>query len=207
MQQARVDATYGWDASPISTARLAMELWAQIKNEDWCLASPTNSMSNWPSRLWTMSKHYHFLGDGGGMGIGYTASASAGAALANRKHGRLTVAFQNDGDLLMTIGVLWTAAHHKIPILSVMHNNRGYHQEVMHLNRMAARRMRPLDTAKIGTMLRDPDIDYAKIAQGMGVEAIGPITDANELAAAIRRGIAIVKSGAPCLIDVVTQGR
>jgi acetolactate synthase-1/2/3 large subunit len=206
-EQSRIAATYGWDASPISTARLAMELWAQIKNEDWSLASPTNSISNWPSRLWTMDKHYHFLGDGGGMGIGYTASASTGAALANRKHGRLTVAFQNDGDLLMTIGVLWTAAHHNIPILSVMHNNRGYHQEIMHLNRMAARRMRALDTAKIGTMLYEPYIDYAKIAQGMGVEAIGPITDANALAPAIRRGIEVVKSGQPCLIDVVTQGR
>jgi acetolactate synthase-1/2/3 large subunit len=207
LQQAKVDATYGWDASPISTARLAMELWAQIRNEDWSLASPTNSMSNWPSRLWTMDKHHHFLGDGGGMGIGYTASASAGAALANRKHGRLTVAFQNDGDLLMTIGVLWTAAHHNIPILSVMHNNRGYHQEIMHLNRMASRRMRALDTAKIGTMLYEPNIDYAKIAQGMGVEAIGPISNANDLAPAIRRGIQIVKSGQPALIDAVTQGR
>jgi acetolactate synthase-1/2/3 large subunit len=207
LQQARVDASYGWDASPISTARLAAEVWAQIRNEDWSLASPTNSMSNWPSRLWTIDKHYQFIGDGGGMGIGYTASASAGAALANRKHGRLTVAFQNDGDLLMTIGVLWTSAHHKIPVLSIMHNNRGYHQEVMHLNRMAARRMRALDTAKIGTMLYDPFVDYAKIAQGMGVEAIGPISNPNDLAPAIRRGIEIVKSGQPALIDVVTQGR
>jgi thiamine pyrophosphate-dependent acetolactate synthase large subunit-like protein len=154
-----------------------------------------------------MEKHYHYLGDGGGMGIGYTASAATGAALANRKHGRLTVAFQNDGDLLMTIGVLWTAAHHRIPVLYVMHNNRGYHQEVMHINRMAARRMRGLENAKIGTMLYDPEIDYAKIAQGMGVGAIGPITDPNDLAPAIRRGIEVVKSGEPFLIDVVTQGR
>ena len=28
---------YGWDASPVSTARLSMELWAQLKNEDWSL--------------------------------------------------------------------------------------------------------------------------------------------------------------------------
>ncbi len=207
LQRTRVDATHGWDASPISTARLSMEMWAQIKNEDWSLASPTASVSYWPQRLWTMDKQYHFIGDGGGMGIGYCASASVGAALANRKHGRLTVALQCDGDLLMTIGVLWTAAHHKIPILSVMHNNRGYHQEVMHVQRMAARHMRGLDRAHIGTTLRDPNIDYAKIAQGMGVEAIGPISDPKDLAPALKRGIAIVKGGQPCLIDVVTQGR
>ena len=207
VQRARVDATYGWDASPITTARLCMEVWAQIKDEDWSLASPTASVSYWPQRLWTMEKPYHFIGDGGGMGIGYCASASVGAALANRKHGRLTVALQNDGDLLMTIGVLWTAAHHKIPILSVMHNNRGYHQELMHVQRMANRHMRGLDRAHIGTTLREPYIDYAKIAQGMGVEAIGPITDPKDLAPALKRAIAIVKGGEPVLLDVVTQGR
>jgi acetolactate synthase-1/2/3 large subunit len=206
-ERARVDATYGWDASPISTARLCMEVWAQIKDEDWSLVSPTASVSYWPQRLWTMNKPYHFLGDGGGMGIGYCASAATGAALANRKHGRLSVSLQNDGDLLMTIGVLWTAAHHNIPILHVMHNNRGYHQELMHVQRMANRHMRGIDRPHIGTTLRDPFIDYAKIAQGMGVQAVGPITDPKDLAPALKRAIAIVKSGEPALVDVVTQGR
>ena len=206
-ERARVDATYGWDASPISTARLSMEVWAQIKDEDWSLASPTASVSYWPQRLWTMDKPYHFIGDGGGMGIGYCASASVGAALANRKNGRFTVALQCDGDLLMTIGVLWTAAHHKIPLLSVMHNNRGYHQELMHVQRMANRHMRGLDRAHIGTTLRDPYIDYAKIAQGMGIAAIGPITDPKDLGPALTRAKAIVKGGEPVLVDVVTQGR
>ena len=60
-------------------------------------------------------------------------------------------------------GVLWTAAHHRIPLLSVMHNNRAYHQEVMHLQRMAARRQRGVDGhALIGTMLDDPALDFAK---------------------------------------------
>ena len=206
-ERARVDATYGWDESPITTARLCAEVWAQIRDEDWSLVSPTASISYWPQRLWTMDKPYQFLGDGGGMGIGYCASAAAGAALANRKHGRLSVSLQNDGDLIMTIGVLWTVAHHNIPVLYVMHNNRGYHQELMHVQRMAARHMRGVDRPHIGTTLREPFIDYAKVAQGMGVQAIGPITDPKDLAPALKRGIAIVKSGEPALIDVVTQGR
>ena len=32
-------APSAWDASPISTARLAMEIWAQIKDLDWSLVS------------------------------------------------------------------------------------------------------------------------------------------------------------------------
>jgi acetolactate synthase-1/2/3 large subunit len=203
----KTDATYGWDESPISTARLSMEVWAQIKDEDWSFVSPTAPISYWPQRLWTMDKPHHFIGDGGGMGIGYCASASAGAALANRKHGRLSVSIQCDGDLLMTNGVLWTAAHHRIPILYVMHNNRAYHQELMHVQRMANRHMRGLDKAYIGTTLRDPYVDYAKIAQGMGVAGFGPITDPKDLGPALKQAIAIVKRGEPALIDVVTQGR
>src|SRR5215468_5674905 len=35
LQRARVDATYAWDASPITTARLQAELWGVIKSKDW----------------------------------------------------------------------------------------------------------------------------------------------------------------------------
>ena len=31
----------GWDAMPVSTARIYAELWPLIVNEDWCLASPS----------------------------------------------------------------------------------------------------------------------------------------------------------------------
>jgi thiamine pyrophosphate-dependent acetolactate synthase large subunit-like protein len=50
-------------------------------------------------------------------------------------------------------------------------------------------------------------MDFAKLAQGMGVYAEGPITDPNELAPALRRAIAVVKQGEPALLDVVTQPR
>jgi acetolactate synthase-1/2/3 large subunit len=205
LEQSRVDATYGWDASPISTARLFAEVWAQIKNEDWSLVS--SSQSNWPSRLWTFDKYYQFIGGSGGAGVGYGAPAAVGAALANKKYGRLTINIQNDGDLMYAPGILWTAAHHRIPLLNVMHNNRAYHQEVMHLQRMANRHNRGIDRASIGTTIEDPNIDYAKMAQSMGLYAEGPITNPKDLGPAIRRAIAAVKRGEPALVDVVTQPR
>ena len=123
----RVGATYAWDASPVSVARLCAEVWAQIKNDDWSLVSSyySNDQTNWPRRLWNFDKPYQWLGHAGGGGIGYGAPASVGAALANKKHGRLSVAIQTDGDMMYAPGVLWTAAHHKIPLLSVMNNNRA----------------------------------------------------------------------------------
>jgi acetolactate synthase-1/2/3 large subunit len=205
LQQSRTDASYGWDASPISTARLCAELWAQIRSEDWSLVSSTQS--NWPARLWNIDKYYQFIGGSGGAGVGYGAPAAIGAALANKKYGRLTVNIQNDGDLMYAPGVLWTAAHHRLPLLSVMHNNRAYHQEVMHLQRMANRHNRGIERAGIGTTIEDPNIDYAKMAQSMGLYAEGPITQPNELGPAIKRAIASVKRGEPALIDVVTQPR
>jgi thiamine pyrophosphate-dependent acetolactate synthase large subunit-like protein len=209
LEQTRASASYAWDASPVSTARLSSELWAQIRNEDWSLVSDTFWVSNWPLRLWDMNKHYHFIGGAGGEGVGYLAPAALGAALANKKYGRLSVSIQSDGDLMMANGVLWTAAHHRIPLLTVMHNNRAYHQEIMQLQRVANQHNRgvDIDKCKIGTAIENPNIDYAKLAQSMGVQAEGPITDPKDLAAAIRRGIEVVKRGDPYLIDVITQPR
>jgi thiamine pyrophosphate-dependent acetolactate synthase large subunit-like protein len=103
--------------------------------------------------------------------------------------------------------VLWTAAHHRIPILSVMHNNRAYHEELMHVQRMANRHNRGIDRAWIGTTFDDPKLDFAKLAQSMGVYAEGPIIDPKDLAPALKRAIAVVKRGEPALLDVVTQPR
>ncbi len=207
LQRARDAAAYAWDASPVSTARLCAEFWAQIKNEDWSLVSRVTFLSNWPLRLWAFEKYHHYIGGAGGYGIGYGAPAAVGAALANRKHGRITVNMQCDGDLMYAPGVLWTAAHHRIPLLTVMHNNRAYHQEVMQVQIMANRHSRGIDRATIGTTLSDPAIDYAKLAQSMGIYAEGPISDPKDLGPAITRAIQVVKRGEPALIDVLTQPR
>jgi acetolactate synthase I/II/III large subunit len=203
LERIRTQATYGWDASPISMPRLAAELWAQIKDKDWSLVSG----GGWPMFLWNFDKYSQYIGGSGGAGVGYGAPASVGAALANKKHGRLSVNIQNDGDLMYAPGVLWTAAHHKIPLLSVMHNNRAYHQEVMHIQRMANRHQRGITRAGIGTTITDPNIDFATIARGMGVHGEGPITDPKDLGPAIRRALEAVNRGEPALVDVVTQPR
>jgi acetolactate synthase-1/2/3 large subunit len=206
--KARVDASYAWDASPVSTARLCAEIWAQIKNEDWSLVSSYYSDGGgWPRRLWNFDKHYQWLGHAGGGGIGYGAPASVGGALANRKHGRFSVAIQTDGDLMYAPGVLWTAAHHRIPLLSVMNNNRSYHMEIMHVQRMCNARNRGIDRAQLGSQLADPNIDYSKLAESLGVYSEGPISDPTELGPALARAVAVVQRGEPALVDVVTQVR
>jgi acetolactate synthase-1/2/3 large subunit len=204
LERARLDASYAWDASPVSTARLCAEVWGQIKNEDWALV---NGTGGWARRLWDFDKPYQWIGGSGGAGVGYGAPAAVGAALAHKRHGRLAVNIQADGDLMYAPGVLWTAAHHRIPLLSVMHNNRAYHQELMHVQKMCNRHSRGIDRGRIGSELVDPPIDFAKVAQGFGVHAEGPITDPKDLGPAISRAVQVVKKGEPALVDVVCQPR
>ena len=132
---------------------------------------------------------------------------TTGIALANRGKGRITVNIQGDGDFMCAPGILWTAAHHHIPLLTIMHNNRAYHQEVMHIQRMANRHQRGTLNAGIGTTIVEPNINYAKLADSMGVWAEGPITSPAELGSALKRAIDIVKRGEPALLDVVTEPR
>ena len=202
IERERVEATYGWNSSPISLARIAAEVWAQVKNEDW---AGGRELANFQ---WDYDKYYRADHFRSAQGSGGRLPAAVGAALAHRKHGRLYVNFQKDGDLMYAPGALWTAAHHRIPLLSVMHNNRAYHQEVMHIQSMGNRRERGIfDRAGIGTAITEPNIDYAKMAQSMGLYAEGPITNPNDLGPALRRAIAVVKKGEPALLDVVTQAR
>jgi acetolactate synthase-1/2/3 large subunit len=204
-RRAREEAAIGWDLSPITTARLAAETLNAIKSEPWSLA--VSDRIPWARRLWPTTDYGQMLGGSGAQGVGYAAPAALGVALANKAKGLFTVTFQPDGDLMYSPGILWTAAYHKIPVLFVMHNNRGYHQEIMHLQRMAAIHNRRPDQAWIGTIIDNPAIDYAKLAQAQGVWAEGPIDDPAKLGAALKRAVAVVKSGQPALVDAVCQGR
>jgi thiamine pyrophosphate-dependent acetolactate synthase large subunit-like protein len=77
----------------------------------------------------------------------------------------------------------------------------------MHLQRMADRHNRGITRAGIGTTMSEPNVDFAKLAQSMGVHGEGPITDPKDLGPAIRRAIEVVEAGEPALVDVVTQPR
>jgi acetolactate synthase-1/2/3 large subunit len=201
-------ARYGWNSSPISVPRMVAELGRQIQNDDWAIVSGHQFTGQWQRRLLNHDKFYRYNGDCGGFGIGYDTPASVGGALAHREHGRLSIGIVGDGDFnFVGPGALWTAAHHKIPLLLIIHNNRAYHAEVMLVQRVAARRGRGNDKVDIGNVIRDPAPDYAKIAQGYGVYAEGPIVDPAALAPALERALARVRAGEPALLDVVSQPR
>ena len=79
--------------------------------------------------------------------------------------------------------------------------------EVTHLRGMAALHGQRPVRAGMGHALDNANIDYEKLPQAPGVWGEGPITDPAKLGAALRRAVAVVKGGAPALLDVVCQAR
>lgn len=197
----------GWTGSPIATARLFAELYSLIKDEDWCLSSPTQFTGQHNRVFWEHNKPHSHLGMHGAGALGYCIGASVGAGLAAKKRDRIVINIQPDGDLNYVPASLWTAAHHQLPMLTIMHNNRAYHQEYMYAQYVSAVRKRGVERAHIGMTFTDPYISYAKLAEAYGVESEGPIDDPELLLAALERGVATVKAGRPYLIDVLTQPR
>ena len=192
-----------WEQKPISTARLAAEVWEAIRGEDWVLVH--GSLSGWERRLWEMTDGSRCIAGGGGTGTGM--GVAMGAALAFQGTGKVCVSIQNDGDLLYTPGSLWTAAHHDIAMLVVMFNNRSYYQDVGHQLAVTKMRQRSLTNVGVGVSLERPATDFATLAKSFGLYGEGPIVDPDEIRPALERGLKIVKQGRLALIDTVTQPR
>ena len=89
--------------------------------------------------------------------------------------GKVCVNLQADGDLLYVVSGLYTAAHHRLPLLTVMFNNRTYGNDEAHQEAVAKTRGRPVENKVVGIRIDDPAPDFARIAQGFGVHAEGPI--------------------------------
>lgn len=210
-ERAMAEARKDWNASPMTPARLTLELLPLIEALDWSLVGGSRWMVRWARRLWPMQRFHQYIGLSGGDGRGYELPSAMGAALANREHGRFSINLQSDGALMYTPQALWTCVHHKIPLLTIMMNNRCYQSEVEHIERVSGWRKRKAnrgpDSGPIGTMLENPLIDYAKLAESMGMFALGPIVKVEELVPALKKAIAVVQRGEPALVDVVMQAR
>ena len=160
---------------------------------------------SWDGAFWPFRHPLDFLGSDGGGGIGGGPGISVGAALALRGSGRLPVSVCGDGDFLMGVTALWTAAHYRIPMLLVVANNQSFFNDEVHQERMARLRGRPVENKWIGMRMDDPAIDLAGLARAQGAQAWGPVEDAAALEAAMAEAVEAVAAGAVAVIDVRVQ--
>jgi thiamine pyrophosphate-dependent acetolactate synthase large subunit-like protein len=191
------------DGGAVAPRALAALLGNAIADTGWTLVH--GSLAGWERRLWRFERFGQHLGWHGGAGLGYGLGASVGATIG--LDGReLAVNVQPDGDLLYTPAALWVAARYRTPLLTVMHNNRQYENTVEHAIRIGHARRSSDEGRHQGAALDDPVIDFASLARSFGVWATGPVTRAEAVPEALDRALAVVREGAPALVDVVTAG-
>jgi benzoylformate decarboxylase len=111
-------------------------------------------------------------------GLGYSLPAAVGISLG--RPGIRTVCLIGDGSAMYSIQALWTAAKRKLPLTVVVVNNSGYGAMRSFSQVMQVRNVPGLEL---------PDIDFVKIAEGMGCDAVR-VSKASELAGALKRGLA-----------------
>jgi acetolactate synthase-1/2/3 large subunit len=193
----------GWDDSPITPGRMVSELWQAVKDKDWLLA--VRNQASFPEGIWQFTGAGQYLGHNGGGGVGYGPGAAVGAAIACRDAGKFCVAIFGDGDYVMSSSAIWTAVHHRAPMLALINDNRTWGNDEKHQIEVAGDRNRPVDNAWIGQRMVDPDINHAMNARSYGAWAAGPISDPAELAEVLKQAVAEVDKGHVAVVEVRTK--
>ena len=135
---------------------------------------------------------YHGLASGG---IGWGIAASVGVQLAHPD--RPVCAIIGDGSSMYSIQALWSAANQKLPMTYVIVNNGGY--------RIIKQRLLSFHKNDhfIGMDFKDPEVNFAALAQSMGVEA-QRVEDPLELRGAIESSLN--NRNGPNLVEVICDG-
>jgi benzoylformate decarboxylase len=123
-------------------------------------------------------------------GLGHGLPASVGVAMGNPD--RRTVCLVGDGSAMYSIQALWTAAQRKLPLTVIVINNSGYGAMRSFSQVMQVRNVPGLDL---------PGLDFVKLAEGMGCDALR-VSSSAELAPALTRAFA--KPGTS-LIEVIVD--
>jgi benzoylformate decarboxylase len=123
-------------------------------------------------------------------GLGFSLPAAVGMALG--RPGIRTVCLIGDGSAMYSIQALWTAAQRQLPLTVVVINNAGYGAMRSFSQVMQVRNVPGLDL---------PGIDFVKVAQGLGCDAVR-VSKASELAPALKRALA---HDGTSLIEVVVD--
>jgi len=137
------------------------------------------------------------VGHAGGS-LGWGVGAAVGAKLAAPD--RQVVLSIGDGSLMYSASGFWSMARHSTPVLTIVWNNRNY-QTVRNGAYRYNKRM--VETGRYpGLYLGDPDIDFVKLAESQGVQG-QRVTNAADIAAALKKGTAETRAGNPYLIEFV----
>ena len=183
----------------LKVADVAQVLRQHVEPHDICLLRLPLS---WSGDLWDFANPLDFLGYDGGGGIGSGPGMAVGGALALKDADRLPVAIIGDGDFMMGVTALWTAANAQLPLLIIVVTNRSFFNDELHQERVAIERDRPVANRWIGQRIDDPAPDLALMAKAQGLIGMGPLKNAGEFDQALQQAIEQVRSGQAVVLDV-----
>lgn len=208
-KRSAVSGVTHWNSKPmnVTASKQPMTLWDMaLTVRDFARGKPVTFARlpiGWPGEAYESDGPLWFMGNDGGGAVGTGPGHTVGAALALKDSGRLTIGVIGDGDYLMGVSALWSASHFNVPVMVVVADNRSYFNDEMHQERVAQMRNRPAQNRWIGQRIDDPRVDLVAMARAQGFDSEAPVTTAEELAAALERGAAVVAHGGRYFIDSV----
>lgn len=188
-----------WDRRPMSPARLMFEIGTALP-PDTVVVSEAISASPHLLRTLAPARPGDFYASRGG-GIGQGLPGALGIRLAHPD--RPCLCISGDGSSLYSIQALWSAAHHRLPVVFVILDNRTYRVLKINMDRYRGDFGVDMERGYPHLDLDQPAVDYVAVAEGLGVpgrhvaepEGVGP---------ALREAFA---HGGPYLLDVAVEGR
>ena len=164
-----------------------------------CPRAPSSSDEAQTAGLFTAGatvgcpRHSWLCLTGGAIGQGLPVATGAAVAAPDRR----VLALEADGSALYTIQSLWTQAREGLDVTTIICNNRAYSVLEMELDRVGADEPGPRAQAMLD--LHGPDLDFVRIAEGLGVPATRAET-ADELVVQLERALA---EPGPNLIEAI----
>ncbi|MGB6453060.1 MAG: thiamine pyrophosphate-binding protein [Streptosporangiaceae bacterium] len=181
------------DAEPIRPERLSAEITRHLP-ADALLVSDTGHSGMWTGGFVDLtSPGQGFIRAAGSLGWGLPAALGAQVAAPDRP----VILFTGDGGLWYHIGELETAARWRIPAVVVVNNNRSLNQEINVYSRAYGGSLH----GRHGELWHFEDVDFAKVAESMGVLGL-TVKKAADFEAALDKALA---TEGPALINVVTE--
>ncbi|WP_164156805.1 thiamine pyrophosphate-binding protein [Sandarakinorhabdus rubra] len=181
------------DSNPLDPMAVLKRLGEVMPDDAIIIEELLSSGMNTVRQLLPATRPDSWFGMRGG-GIGVALPQAAAMKLANPD--RPVVALSGDGSLMYSAAALWTLAHYKLPVVTIVFNNASYRilkQRTRAIGDHSARENR-----FVAMDLTEPAIDFMALAEAHGVEGVR----VESIPALIEAFKAALASDAPTLIEV-----
>ncbi len=155
----------GAPRGPLTPLKLAQGI-ARLTPEHTVLSDESITLGFVLAQVMAVARpHDHLPCAGGSIGQGLPVAVGAAIACPDRK----VVCIEGDGSAAYTLQALWTMARENLDVTAVICANRSYRILTVELERVGASGAGPKAASMLD--LQDPELDWTRIAQGLGLEA------------------------------------